>query len=97
MYKYTLYTQTEIEIDMPRFIENLLKIYRMRRPLVDGCFSTPIIVSVVERMTLQNPYDYDNGYQVMQTVMKNAIIHATERGYPQTDIDMLEELLGLLY
>ena len=97
MYKYTLHTQTDIDIDMSRFIENLLKIYRMRRPLADGYFSTPIIASVIEKMTLQDPYDYDNGYQVMQTVMKNAIIHATEWHYAQTEIDMLEELLELLH
>ena len=92
----TLYKQTEIEIDMPRFIEHILKLYRSKRPLGDGRTFNNEICDIIERMTLHDPYDYDNAFYAMQTVMKNARIHATEWGYPQTDIDMLSEIIGLM-
>ena len=92
----TLYKQTEIEIDMPRFIEHVLKLYRSKRPLGDGCTFNNEICDIIERMTMCDPYDYDNAFYAMQTVMKNAHIHATEWGYPQTDIDMLSEIIHLM-
>lgn len=92
----TLYKQTEIEIDMPRFIEHILKLYRSKRPLGDGRTFNNEICHIIERMTLCDPYDYDNAFYAIQTVMKNAHIHATEWGYPQTDIDMLNEIIDLM-
>ena len=94
--KLTLYKQTEIEIDMSRFIEHILKLYRSKRPLGDGYTFNNEIAYTIERMTLCDPYDYDNAFWTMLTVMKNAVVHATEWNYPQTDIDMLNEIIDLM-
>ena len=92
----TLYRQTEIEIDLDNFIEHILKLYRSKRPLGDGYTFNNEICSIIEDMTMCDPYDYDNAFYAMQTVMKNARIHATEWGYPQTDVDMLDEIIDLM-
>lgn len=94
--RLTLHKQTEIEIEMPRFIEHILKLYRSKRPLGDGYTFHNEICYIIEKMTLCDPDDYDNALDVIQTVMKNAYIHATERSYPQTDIDMLNEIINLI-
>ena len=94
--KLTLYKQTEIEIDMTRFIGHILKLYRFKRPLGDGRTFNNEICDTIERMTMCDPYDYDNAFYVMQTVMKNAYMHAIEWSYPQTDIDMINEIIELM-
>lgn len=95
--KLTLQKQREIEIEMPRFIEHILKLYFSKIPLKDGDTFNNEIVYIVYRMTLCNLYDYDNAFATMQTIMKNALIHAIEWGYQQADIDILSEIIRRMY
>ena len=90
--KLTLHKQTEIEINMYSFIENLLHMYRLAT-LRDGYTFNHEICYIIECMTMCDPRDYDNSFYAIQTVMKNAYIYATEHDYPQTDIDMLKEII----
>ena len=48
----TLYKQTEIEIEMPIFIEHILKLYRSKRPIGDGRTFNNEICAIIEDMTI---------------------------------------------
>ena len=90
--KLTLHKQTEIEINMNSFIGNLLHMYRLAT-LLDGYSFNHEICYVIKDMTMCDPRDYDDPFYVIQTVMNNAYIYATEHDYSQTDIDTLKEII----
>lgn len=91
----TLHKQTKIKIDMPRFIEYILYLYRLERPLHLRTFYDEIHYAILE-ITDCDIREYDNPRCTMQTLIKNAYIYATENNYSQTDIDMLNGIIDLL-
>ena len=91
----TLHKQTKLEINMPRFIEYILYLYRLERPLHSRTFYDEIHYAILE-LTDCDIRDYDNPRDAMQTLMKNACIYAIENDYSQADIDMLNGIIDLL-
>ena len=91
----TLHKQTKLEINMPRFIECILYLYRLERPLHSRTFYNEIDYTMLA-ITDCDISDDDNPQDVMQTLMKNAYIYATENNYSQADINMLKEIIDLL-
>ena len=91
----TLHKQTKLEINMPRFIEYILYLYRLERPLHLRTFYDEIHYAILE-LTDCDIRDYDNPRDAMQTLMKNACIYAIENDYSQADIDMLNGIIDLL-
>ena len=90
--KLTLHKQTEVEINMHSFIGKLLDMYHLST-LQDGYTFNHEICYTIENITGCDPRDYDDALYAIQTVMKNAYIYATEHNYPQTDINMLKEII----
>ena len=86
--KLTLLKQTNIDIDIHIFIENILKLYYSERP-TDGDTFNDEINSVVKEITGCDLYDYDNTYEVMTDILNRAMIYAARHGYSQTDIEAL--------
>ena len=86
--KLTLLKQTNIDIDIHIFIENILKLYYSERP-ADGDTFNDEINSVVKDMIGCDLYDYDNTYEVMTDILNRAMIYAVRHGYSQTDIKAL--------
>ena len=91
----TLHKQTKLEINMPRFIECILYLYRLERPLHSRTFYDEIDYTILA-ITDCDISDYDNPRDVMQTLMKNACIYAIENDYSQADIDTLKDIIDLL-
>ena len=91
----TLYKQTKIEIDMPKFIRWILYLYRLEKPLHLRTFYDEIHYTILE-ITDCDIREYDNPHYAMQTLMKNAYTYATENNYSQADIDMLNGIIDLL-
>ena len=91
----TLQKQTKIKIDMPRFIEYILYLYRLERPLHLRTFYDEIHYAILE-ITDCDIREYDNPRYTMDTVIKNAYIYATENHYSQADLDMLNGIMDLL-
>ena len=97
----TVYRKMKMNINMQAFIEYLLHPYRdtRLRPYWDRllqdrnrvCF---VLNHAIDHFTACDlRYDFDNPLEIMQTVMKNAYFYATEHNYPQTDIDMLKDII----
>lgn len=86
--RLTLLKQTNIDIDIRIFIENILKLYYSERPS-DGDTFNDEISYVVKDMTGCDLYDYDNTYEVMADILNRAMIYAARHGYSQTDIEAL--------
>ena len=86
--RLTLLKQTNIDIDIHIFIENILKLYYSERP-ADGDTFNDKISYVVKDMTGCDLYDYDNTYEVMTDILNRAMIYAARHGYSQTDIEAL--------
>ena len=91
----TLHKQTKLEINMPRFIECILYLYRLERPLHSRTFYDEIHYTILE-ITHIDIRDYDNALYTMNTIIKNAYTYATENDYSQADIDMLKGIVDLL-
>ena len=93
----TLHKQTKLEINMPKFIECILYLYRLerQRPVHSRTFYNEIDYTILA-ITGCDISDYDNPRDVMQTLMKNACIYAIENDYSQADIDMLKGIIDLL-
>ena len=91
----TLQKTKKIKIDMPRFIEYILYLYRLERPLRSRTFYDEIHYAILE-ITNCDIREYDNPRYAMDTLMKNAYIYATENNYSQADIDMLNGIIDLL-
>ena len=91
----TLHKQRKLEINMPRFIEYILYLYRLERPLRSRTFYDEIHYAILE-ITDCDIREYDNPRYAMQTLMKNAYTYATENNYSQADIDMLNGIIDLL-
>ena len=91
----TLHKQTKLEINMPRFIEYILYLYRLERPLHSRTFYDEIHYAILE-LTDCDIRDYDNPRDAMQTLIKNAYTYAIENDYSQADIDMLNGIIDLL-
>ena len=91
----TLHKQTKLEINMPRFIEYILYLYRLERPLHLRTFYDEIHYAILE-LTDCDIRDYDNPRDAMQTLIKNAYTYAIENDYSQADIDMLNGIIDLL-
>lgn len=83
-----LLKQTNIDIDIHIFIENILKLYYSKRP-ADGDTFNDEISYIVKDMTGCDLYDYDNTYEVMTDILNRAMIYAARHGYSQTDIEAL--------
>ena len=86
--RLTLLKQTNIDIDIHIFIENILKLYYSERP-ADGDTFNDEISYVVKDMTGCDLYDYDNSYEVMTDILNRTMIYAVRHGYSQTDIEAL--------
>ena len=91
----TLQKTKKLKIDMPRFIECIIYLYRLERPLRSRTFYDEINYTVLE-ITDCDIREYDNPRYAMDTLMKNAYIYATENNYSQADIDMLNGIMDLL-
>ena len=91
----TLHKQTKIKIDIPRFIEYILYLYRLERPLRSRTFYDEIHYAILE-ITDCDIREYDNPRYAMQTLMKYAYMYATENNYSQADIKALNEIIDLL-
>ena len=91
----TLQKQIKLEINMPRFIECILYLYRLERPVCSRTFYEEIDYTIFA-ITDCDISDYDNPRDVMQTLMKNAYIYAIENDYSQADIDILKDIIDLL-
>lgn len=91
----TLHKQTKIRIDMSRFIECLLYIYRLEKPLHGRTFYDEISYTILE-ITNCDICDYDNARSAMQALVKNAYLYATENDYSKADINMLKKIIDLL-
>ena len=91
----TLQKTKKLKIDMPRFIEYIIYLYRLERPLGSRTFYDEIHYAILE-ITDCDIREYDNPRYVMNTLMKNAYVYATENNYSQADIDMLNGIIDLL-
>lgn len=91
----TLHKQTKLEINMPRFIECILYLYRLERPLRSRTFYDEIHYTILA-ITHIDIRDYDNALYTMNTIIKNAYTYATENDYSQADIDILKDIIDLL-
>lgn len=91
----TLQKTEKIKIDMSRFIEYILYLYRVERPLHLRTFYDEIHYAILE-ITDCDIREYDNPRYAMQTLMKNAYTYATENNYSQADLDMLNGIMDLL-
>ena len=91
----TLYKQRKIKINMPRFIECVLYIYRLEKPLHGRTFYDEISYTILE-ITNCDICEYDNSRCAMQALIKNACIYAIENDYSQADINMLKDIIDLL-
>ena len=91
----TLHKQRTIKIDMSRFIECLLYMYLLEKPLHGRTFYDEISYAILE-ITNCDIREYDNSRCAMQALIKNACIYATENDYSQADINMLKEIIDLL-
>ena len=93
----TLHKQTKLEINMPRFIECILYLYRLerQRPVHSRTFYNEIDYTVLE-ITDCDIREYDNPQYTMQTLINNAYTYAIENDYSQADIDMLKGIMDLL-
>ena len=80
---------------MPRFIECILYLYRLERPLRLRTFYDEIHYTVLE-ITGCDIREYDNPQYAMQTRINNAYTYETENDYSQADIDMLKGIIDLL-
>lgn len=96
----TLHKQVKININMQAFIDYLLRPYRpahlrpyWNRLLQSGNRLYFELNAVINHFTACDLHDFDNPFEIMQTIMKNAYIYATEHDYSQTDIDMLKEII----
>lgn len=98
--KLTLHKQVKININMQAFIDYLLHPYRpanlrpyWNRLLQDKNRIYFELNAAIDSFTAYDLRDFDNPFEIMQTIMKNAYIYATEHNYSQTDIDMLKEII----
>ena len=91
----TLQKQTKIKIDMSRFIECVLYIYRVEKPLHGRTFYDEISYTILE-ITNCDIRDYDNARYAMQALVKNAYLYATENNYSKADIHILKDIIDLL-
>lgn len=91
----TLQKQTKIKIDMSRFIECVLYIYRLEKPLHGRTFYDEISYTILE-ITNCDICDYDNARYAMQALVKNAYLYATENDYSKADINILKDIIDLL-
>ena len=91
----TLQKQTKIKIDMSRFIECVLYIYRLEKPLHGRTFYDEISYTILE-ITNCDIRDYDNARYAMQALVKNAYLYATENDYSKADINILKDIIDLL-
>ena len=91
----TLQKTIKLKIDMPRFIECILYLYRLERPLRSRTFYDEIHYTILE-ITDCDIREYDNPRYIMDTIIKNAYMYATENNYSQADINMLKEIIDLL-
>ena len=93
----TLHKQTKIKINMSRFIECILYIYRLEKPLHGHgrTFYDEISYTILE-ITNCDIQEYDNSRCAMQALIKNAYLYATENDYSQADINILKDIIDLL-
>ena len=91
----TLQKTIKLKIDMPKFIECILYLYRLERPLRSRTFYNEIDYTVLE-ITDCDIREYDNPQYTMQTLINNAYTYAIENDYSQADIDMLKGIVDLL-
>ena len=91
----TLQKQMKLKIDMPRFIECILYLYRLERPLRSRTFYDEIHYTILA-ITHIDIRDYDSPLYTMNTIIKNAYTYATENDYSQADIDILKDIIDLL-
>ena len=97
----TLHKQVRININMQAFIEYLLHPYRPTnlRPYRNRLLQKKdrlyfALNNAIEHFTACDlSCGFDNPFEIMQIIIKNAYIYATEHNYPQTDIDMLKEII----
>ena len=97
----TVYRKMKMNINMQAFIEYLLHPYRdtRLRPYWDRLLQDKNRVyfalnNAIDYFTACDlSYDFDNPLEIMQTIMKNAYFYAIEHNYPQTDINMLKEII----
>ena len=92
----TLQKQIKLKIDMPRFIEYILYLYRLEKPQQDGRSFYDEIDYTILAITHIDIRDYDNALYTMNTIIKNAYTYAIENDYSQADIDMLKGIIDLL-
>ena len=91
----TLQKQTKIKIDMPRFIECVLYIYRLEKPLHGRTFYDEISYTILE-ITNCDICDYGNAHSAMQALVKNAYKYAIKNNYSKADINILKDIIDLL-
>lgn len=91
----TLQKTEKIKIDMPRFIECILYLYRVEKSLHLRTFYDEIHYAILE-ITDCDIREYDNPRYTMDTIIKNAYIYAIKNNYSQADLDMLNGIMDLL-
>ena len=92
----TLQKQTKLKIDMPRFIQYMLCLYRLEIPQQNGRAFYNDIHYAILAITHIDIRDYDNSLYTMHTIIKNAYTYATENDYSQAVINVLKNIIDLL-
>ena len=93
---FTMYKETEIEIDLDNFIEDVLWLYRLKRPLEKGSSFKGEIDVIIKDMTTYSPDGFDNATYIRRAIMKKAYAHAVEHHYPTEDFHMLKEIMDFI-
>ena len=92
----TLQKTEKIKIDMPRFIQYMLCLYRLEIPQQNGRAFYNDIHYAILAITHTDIRDYDAPLYTMNTIIKNAYIYATENDYSQAVINVLKNIIDLL-
>lgn len=95
-FTFTLIKETTIDIDMEKFIEKVIHLYDYYGNWEHKCTTWYLQLSIIiEDMTLQDTWDYDNGYEVTRQILTNAIVYSRAR-YDNNSVEILQEILKLL-
>ena len=72
---FTLVKETTINVNIDRFVEKINRLYDYYEEWGPKCKTwTTKISTIIEEMTLQDTFEYDNCYSVIRQILIHAII-----------------------
>lgn len=92
-FTFRLIKETTIDINMKRFIEKINQMCDYNKKWKTECPSWLLQISViVEEMTLQDIWEFDNYYEITRQIVVNAITYSRAKN----DNNSVETLQGIL-